>query len=132
MNFFNFFSTISIIAGTIAIIKSPHLSPNPVESVAYIKGFDTGSFNFSVKAETYPTIDGPNVHPISPPTARKANIAGDASLQFCEQRLKVPGHIIPAARPFIEQLKSDIIGFFANTVIKYVIIARIELKVIIL
>ena len=57
-------------------------------------------FRFSLVASaTFPTKTGPAVAPRSPANAKKANIAVPPAGHFREERLIVPGHIIPTARP---------------------------------
>ena len=46
-----------------------------------------------------PTITGLTVAPKSPASAKKANIAVPPFGHFCEERLIVPGHIIPTDNP---------------------------------
>ena len=52
-----------------------------------------------VSAATLPTVTGPAVAPRSPAKARKANIAVPPPEHLREERLIVPGHIIPTASP---------------------------------
>ena len=57
-------------------------------------------FRFSpVSSATFPTVTGPTVAPRSPANARNANIAVPPVGHFLEDRLIVPGHMIPTARP---------------------------------
>ena len=49
--------------------------------------------------DTKPTIAGPIEPPISPAIAKKANIAVPPSGILAEERLIVPGHIIPTEKP---------------------------------
>ena len=46
-----------------------------------------------------PTIVGPAAAPKSPASAKNANIAVPPRGHFCEERLIVPGHIMPTASP---------------------------------
>ena len=57
-------------------------------------------FRFSpVASATFPTSTGPAVAPRSPANARKANMAVPPAGHFREERLIVPGHMIPTASP---------------------------------
>ena len=57
-------------------------------------------FKFSpVASATFPTRTGPAVAPRSPANAIKANMAVPPDGHFLEERLIVPGHMIPTARP---------------------------------
>lgn len=57
-------------------------------------------FRFSpVTSATFPTIVGPAVAPRSPANAKNANIAVPPAGHFREERLIVPGHMIPTASP---------------------------------
>ena len=49
--------------------------------------------------EKLPTIAGLTIPPKSPANAKKANMAVPPFGHFCEERLIVPGHIIPTLNP---------------------------------
>ena len=57
-----------------------------------------------------PAIAGLTVAPKSPANARKANIAVPPFGHFLEERLIVPGHIIPTDNPHSAQPDSPTIG----------------------
>ena len=59
-----------------------------------------------------PTSDGPVVPPISPAKAKIANITVPPVLNLLEERLIVPGHIIPTDIPQIAQPNKLKIGKF--------------------
>ena len=59
---------------------------------------------------TKPATVGPAEHPISPKRARSANIAVPPLESFFEEREKVPGHIIPTAKPIKAMAKSEKTG----------------------
>lgn len=50
-------------------------------------------------SEKLPTMTGLTVPPKSPANAKKANIAVPPFGHFCEERLIVPGHIMPTLNP---------------------------------
>ena len=51
------------------------------------------------RSETKPTTEGPLVQPMSPPRARRANIAPPPPLMFSAAILYVPGHMMPTEKP---------------------------------
>lgn len=66
------------------------------------------------------TTSGPIVHPISPPTASRANMAVDLPARVDEARDKVPGHITETANPNTPQHKSAISGFGIRAAPRYI------------
>lgn len=50
-------------------------------------------------SEKFPTIAGLTVAPKSPANAKKANIAVPPFGHFWEERLMVPGHMMPTLKP---------------------------------
>lgn len=63
---------------------------------------------------TFPTTAGPAVEPRSPANAKNANIAVPPVGHFREERLIVPGHMIPTASPQREHPISPSIAQDAN------------------
>ena len=68
--------------------------------------------------ETKPTIVGPNIQPISPPNAKRANITFPPLLIDAEAELQDPGH--NKATPIPEKAIpiKEIIGFLNKTIVK--------------
>ena len=58
-----------------------------------------------------PTIPGPMLPPRSPAMASSANMAVPPAGNFLEERLIVPGHMIPTEKPHKIQPESPISGF---------------------
>ena len=90
-------------------------SPNTMQTGNMVAA-SSPFFRFSpVASATLPTRTGPAVAPRSPANARKANMAVPPVGHFWEDKLMVPGHMIPTARPQsahpdspnIAQLESD-------------------------
>ena len=100
-------SEIIIIAGKIIEKIRPLLRLPPMASVIH------------------PIRVGPAVHPISPATARNANIAVDAFGIFLVVRLIVPGHMADTEKPQIAQPISAITGEDERQAIRYEIMHSI-------
>ena len=70
--------------------------------------------------ETFPTIVGESIPPISPAKARNANIAVPPLGHFLEEILNDPGHIIPTDNPHNAHPTKPKIGIDDNETNNYI------------
>lgn len=68
--------------------------------------------------ETKPTIEGPAVQPISPASAKAANIAVEALGIFCDAIENAPGHIGATAIPHRQHPIRETTAFPAREAIR--------------
>ena len=66
-------------------------------------------------SETNPTMLGPSVHPISPPSASRANIAVPPCGRFFDAESKVPGQVMLTVKPHIAHAMSDTTALLLTT-----------------
>ena len=86
-------------------VRIPAVSAEPEMS-----GINCVIFSSVIPSEIIPISDGPAAHPISPASAKSANIGVPPRGSISEPSVYAPGHRIATATPEIAQPRSESAG----------------------